>query len=380
VAVGVVVAGVAAAAVWFLLPVSTYTARTLLRVPPGSTFLFKTNEPIPSLEDHQRTQVAYVKSSLVLEQALKELEGKDLETIRLHPHTVEWLEKEVQADFAVAPEVLKIALSGYNQEDLRHIVGAIYAAYKREVLDRERFERGERLAQLTKMLRAHEAKLKEMKAEQRKIMEEEQTGPDAAAGQMGQAYLQLQLARWERDLLETQVALCRGRAELAVLRRVQDDPARGGVSDADVQAELAADPDVRAAQTQVNHSRDRIDKAAATSKPGEPDPGLQALRKQLADDQAALAAVKKRLATDAAERIRDQHRKATVEAVRRLQQRMAVDEEIELSLLAVVEKLKNEAKKKNDAIIRLVKDKEDTSQLRRTRSGSRLRSPRCGSS
>jgi uncharacterized protein involved in exopolysaccharide biosynthesis len=81
VAAAAAVAGAAAAAVWFFLPTSKYTARTLLRVPPGGTFLFKTNEPVPALDDHQRTQVALVKSRMVLNQALKESGVSDLETV-----------------------------------------------------------------------------------------------------------------------------------------------------------------------------------------------------------------------------------------------------------------------------------------------------------
>jgi hypothetical protein len=370
VVVGVVVAGAAAAAVWFLLSISTYTVRTLLRVPPGGTFLFKTSEPVPALDDHQRTQVALVKSRMVLTQALKQLEGRDdLQTIqniiRAGGNPVEWLEENVQADFAVAPEVLKIALSGYNRDELLAIVQAIHDAYKLKVLEREKFERKERLAKLHAIRMKYEADLKEAKNVQHKLMEDAGRADADAAGPI-QAFLRSQLARAEHDLLETHSSLRRNLAELAVLRRVQDDPARGGVSDADVQVELAADPDVRAAQTQVNHSRDRIEKAAAVSKPGEPDPGLQTLRKQLADDQAALAAVKKRLTTDAAERIRDQHRKATTDALKRLEMRIAVDDEIEKALETEVKKLQDKLQQQTQGIVKLETAREDTTQLEET--------------
>lgn len=69
--VGVIVAGVAAFVAWSVIPTSTHTARTLLRVPPISTVLFRLNEPVPNLGDHQRTQVALAKSRLVLNAALR---------------------------------------------------------------------------------------------------------------------------------------------------------------------------------------------------------------------------------------------------------------------------------------------------------------------
>jgi hypothetical protein len=371
VAVGVIVAGVAAAAVWVFLPVTKYTVRTLLRVPPGGTFLFKTNEPVPALSDHQRTQVALVKSRMVLTQALKNLEGRDLETIRnmlrAGDNPVEWLEENVQADFSVAPEVLKIAVSGYNRDELIAIVQAIHKAYKETVLDREKYERKERQATLHAMRVKYEAELKEAKYLQRKMMEEAGGAKDAAAAMQGQAFLRTQLARDEHELLETQASLRRSKAELTVLQGTQNRLAASfPVPDAEVQAELTADPDVRAAQTQVTNTRDRVEKAAAASKPGDPDPSLQSLRKQLADEQAALAAVKKRLAPDAAERIRDQHRKATWEALKRLEMRIAVDQEIDKALETEVTKLRDKLQQQMQGIDKLEAVREDTTQVEET--------------
>jgi hypothetical protein len=171
----------------------------------------------------------------------------------------------------------------------------------------------------------------------------------------------------ERELLQTQMALRRGRAELAVLRRVlHNQAAMFPIPDAEVDAELAADPDVRAAQSQVNHSRDRVEKAAAASKPGDSDPGLPALRKQLADDQAALAEVKKRLAPDAAERVRVQHRKATAEAISRLELRTAFDEEEEKALDTEVCKLRDKLQQQTQGIFKVETVREDTTQLEET--------------
>jgi hypothetical protein len=91
----------------------------------------------------------------------------------------------------------------------------------------------------------------------------------------------------------------------------------------------------------VDRTRDRVEKAAAASKPGDPDPSLQALRKQLSDEQAALAAVQARLTPDAIGRIRVQRRKATAEAISRLEVRTAVDEETEKMLTAQGDRLRD---------------------------------------
>src|SRR5262245_17099221 len=56
----------AAAAGFFLLPPGKQTARTLLAVPLPKPFMFGTREPGMSLQDHQRNQLAMVRSRLVI--------------------------------------------------------------------------------------------------------------------------------------------------------------------------------------------------------------------------------------------------------------------------------------------------------------------------
>src|SRR4051812_17224324 len=94
-----------AVATWFLMPPAKATARALVRVPPGGIFLFRTAENVPALADHQRNQVAMIKSRLVLSSALKQPEVGRLGIVQKWPEPIEWLEKEVQADFSIAPEI-----------------------------------------------------------------------------------------------------------------------------------------------------------------------------------------------------------------------------------------------------------------------------------
>src|SRR5947209_5645790 len=49
---GLVCAALASVATWFLLPPPKHSARTLIRVPPGTPFLIKTAEPVPDLPTH----------------------------------------------------------------------------------------------------------------------------------------------------------------------------------------------------------------------------------------------------------------------------------------------------------------------------------------
>jgi hypothetical protein len=210
---GVVVAAAAATAAWFVIPTSTYIARTLIRVPPSRPYLFLTAEPIPSLEEHQRRQVALVKSRMVLNAALKRPGVAELSIVRSRPEPVEWLEEVVRADFSVAPSVLRITVAGDNPADLKALVTALREAYVAEVVGKVRAERNKRLEFIEKMhleyadkLRAKRAADAELRARRRPEVE------------MIRAFLQMQLTRFERELVETKVAVLRTQAELKALR------------------------------------------------------------------------------------------------------------------------------------------------------------------
>src|SRR5437899_390588 len=96
VTLGLVCAAAGAIATWYVTPAKA-TARTLVRVPPGGTFLFRTAENVPTLGDHQRNQVAMIKSRVVLSSALKQPDVGGLAIVQKWPEPIEWLEKEVQA-------------------------------------------------------------------------------------------------------------------------------------------------------------------------------------------------------------------------------------------------------------------------------------------
>jgi hypothetical protein len=211
VVVGVAVAGLTEA----LLPPAKHTVRTLLRV-PDSHFHFKPAEAIPDLQSHQRIQVAMVKSRLVLRSALGDPDVAQLKLVAAQLEPVEWLEKVVRVDFSVAPEILRISMSGDTTDELVVLVNAITKAYLREVVDRERAPRRERLARLGELREKFEGQLRACREIQKEI-EAKLGAKDANARARMHAFVQQQLGMIERELLQTRLALGKARAELAVL-------------------------------------------------------------------------------------------------------------------------------------------------------------------
>ena len=116
---GVVVAVVAATVAWKMIPPSKHTARTLIHIPPG-TLVAQGNRSNPV--DLQRTLVALAKGRLVLNAALKRPGIAELNIVRSQANPLDWLEKEVQVDFSVAPDVIRIAISGDVPDELGKLV------------------------------------------------------------------------------------------------------------------------------------------------------------------------------------------------------------------------------------------------------------------
>jgi hypothetical protein len=224
----------ATAVAWLAAPRSRPSpqVRTLIWVPPVRFFLLRGSEPPPELGNHQRTQAALVKSRLVLNSALRDPKVANLPLIASQVEPVEWLEKEVQVDFSVAPEIMRISMAGVNTEDLEVLVNAIRVAYLVEVVDKERGARRERIAYLGELIQKYEDQLKAARVAQRDI--EEQLGGKTAnvRGRM-LASLHRQVAMTEGELLTAQSQLRRARIELEVLRaRENVGPEKGSEQDA----------------------------------------------------------------------------------------------------------------------------------------------------
>jgi hypothetical protein len=87
-------------------------------------------------EIFQQTQLALLKSQLVLHSALSQPEISQLDTvIKKGPDPVAWLQKELRACFPGEGEILEIRYEGKeNPEDTKKVLDSVIAAYESEVL------------------------------------------------------------------------------------------------------------------------------------------------------------------------------------------------------------------------------------------------------
>ena len=105
---------------------------------------------------YQRTQIALVKSRLVLNAALGDPKVMGLTILREQPNPVDWVEKQIKADYKIAPEILSISMTGDQPEELSILVEAVRDAYLREIVNREHNELNTRLEALKDFYSAKE--------------------------------------------------------------------------------------------------------------------------------------------------------------------------------------------------------------------------------
>lgn len=163
--VGLLLAGPAAAAVWFLTP-DRYEAVAWLRIRDKNGMMGNANRDAAEYESYRRTQLELVKSPLVMTAALRQpgiIALKTLEERKDDP--VSWLEKNILVTAPMDSEVVQVRLRSERPEDVAQIVNAVTKAYMVEVVNKEK---ATRLAHRDAMERQHKEKL----AELRKVQQE----------------------------------------------------------------------------------------------------------------------------------------------------------------------------------------------------------------
>ncbi len=161
---GLLAAGPIFAAVWYFLPPPPYCAAAKFLIPskPDST-LYEHPEAKTEFEAFEDTQVATIKSQMVLNAALRKTESAHLAGIPKGVDQVEWLEKEIHIDFPNGREILRLSLYSDNQETCKSLVNAVAAAYLEELTNETDKRRQVRLDELKALTEQYETKVKRLR-------------------------------------------------------------------------------------------------------------------------------------------------------------------------------------------------------------------------
>ena len=206
----------ATAATWFCLS-EKFIARTLVLVDANPKPILS-GEPRGEFSSYQRTQVAYIKSRLVLNAALNDAKVKKLRIVQEEIDPLVWLEKTIQADFAMAPEILRIHMTGDEPKELVAIVDAVRDAYFKEVRAREVGWRDQRLKLLREIYDEADRKLSEKRNVLKGMSEELGSAKDAKAMERTQEMYWKTLDNVQNELLQTQAKLRKAKMEFEIQR------------------------------------------------------------------------------------------------------------------------------------------------------------------
>src|SRR5262249_41686379 len=123
---------------------------------------------------------------------------------------VQWLEREVNADFSVAPEVLRISMQGHDTAPLEVIVNAVSEAYEQEVTQIAADSRAGTKAALKQLITTYATRLKAVRDRGR----DREVPRDELARQLHREAALEDLREYRRELRKLRLARLAAEAEL----------------------------------------------------------------------------------------------------------------------------------------------------------------------
>ena len=171
--VGVVaLSAVAAAAVWFFLPLPKVTAAVVFHVASHTpTLLTPTaqSDGVP-FASYKLSQASLVKSRLTINNALKQPGVNGLGVVRTaDPDAITWLDKKLVVDSKNTSEFMRVTLEGEDGEELTAVLQAVSKAYLASVDDRDNGGRKRKLAKLEESQRAYRTEVERFQGQINKI-------------------------------------------------------------------------------------------------------------------------------------------------------------------------------------------------------------------
>jgi capsular exopolysaccharide synthesis family protein len=356
----------AAGATWLFLPTPKHTAQTLLHVeahPPS--VVYQRGETKADFQSYQRTQIALVKSRFVLNAALRDPEVASLGLVRDPIDPIGWLQRELLIDFSIAPEILRIALTGDQPEEAKVLVAKITKAYLDEIVKREDGKKRDRQEKLKEIHERYQENLRTKRRTLRELIENVGSG-DPATIALKQRFSQEQLALTEKELLQLDSELRKLQTELSLAKTKETSKADWKVPDADLDDLVQKDLGMQKLAARKSKLEQDISDALRVAVRGENEPRVQSLRKELAALETTIkerrAELRPKLTEQALSRVHDQmhnNRTAMAERVQSLA-------ELRKVLVKDIDRLASESRTLNKGSLDIESYRQDIAQTEET--------------
>jgi capsular exopolysaccharide synthesis family protein len=256
---------------------------------------------------YQRTQTALVKSRLVLNAAFRNPKVATLAILNDKADPIQWVEKEIKADYTIAPEILSISMTGDHPDELSILVEAIRDAYLQEIVNREQTELNTRLERLNEYYTARANRVDTKRKAVRGLAEGLGSRDPVTLARL-QQYLLDRLGTAQKELAQFRSELRRLQAEVLVeetrAKAIQDAP----IPEKAVEEEILKDPAVGKHRQEVARRDEEVEKCKRLAARGDDDPTLQQAVAALAVAQKALAERREKLRPLILEHLREKTR------------------------------------------------------------------------
>lgn len=298
--------GVAAAALRWLP--QRYAARALIQIDSTRSGLI----PNPSTDARvnflyfQRGQLALVKNRGVLQAALSRPGVADLPVVKGQSDPVAWLEKQLRADFTVAPEILRLMIAGEDAASNRVILAAVVDAYLDETIEKERRPQTERLDRLKKLQDEYTASLADKRRAIRELAETLGASDPTALSQKQQPIAERAGEEW-KELKQLQLEARQARLELASLAG-REGAGDEGALEALIDEAVQKSPAVVQLNAEIAKLEQEIADFKQTAVRGDREPAIQPAVARLGLARDALAAKVKELRPAAQAQVREKSR------------------------------------------------------------------------
>jgi succinoglycan biosynthesis transport protein ExoP len=354
--VGLCHAALLTGVVWYMWT-EKYTARTMLQVSSARPIiLFDTPDGRSDFGNYQRAQVALIKSRLVLNSALRNPKVAELPIIKQQRDPLEFLEREIRADFSIAPEILRISITGLFEKDIGVLVDAVREAYLQEIVDKEQSHRVERLDKVRKLHAKYDDILRDKRRKLREMVDA-LGSRDTQVLTLKHKFALTQLNDLQMEYLQLQSQVRKTQLELAVLSGKGSTTIEQTLLAQAIADYIKDDPVSQKYEARIQRVSDEL--ALMKTRMHQPDeePAYQRSVRALAEAKTALETRQEQLRPDLTARME--------ESLRANQKTGKVEAERKLALLADMEQLlAKEVKDRTQEVNLLFKGSVDLEWLR----------------
>jgi capsular exopolysaccharide synthesis family protein len=242
--IAIPIAAAAGAGVWFLKP-DQYTSTALLQIAANDrTLAFETADERGKeiFSDYKRTQRQLIRSTKVLNAALRNDEVAALPALQNTADPLLWLEKNLDVTFPDDAQVMTVSISASPPQGLDKLVNEVVSSYLEAFVQKEHQQKMIRLNSLKLTHTRFEEKLRGRRAELKKTLEAlGENAPDRASFEQ-QAAMQ-QYSNLQQELLHLQLDILQG--ELEIQQPLENEEDKAARREEEFRLVAQADPELQ---------------------------------------------------------------------------------------------------------------------------------------